>query len=404
MTKRTALKEIAIVGASLAGLRTAEALRAQGYDARITLIGDETSQPYDRPPLSKEVLSGKWEAERTLLRRDGLDDLGLDLRLGVGVQALDTAARRLVLADRSELSFDGLVIATGARARRLPNQPTLDGLFTLRTLDDAVAIRAAITAGSPRVAVIGAGFIGAEVAASCRGLELDVAMIEVADVPMARLLPREIGEVVASMHRDRGVDVRLGVGVDGFVGEDRVTGVRMQDGSIVHADVVVVGVGAIPATEWLAGSGLTIDDGVVCDDRCRAGDRIVAAGDCARWMSRRAGKTVRSEHWTNAVDQAVVAADALLNGDAAAHYDPIPYVWSDQYGVKIQIAGRPSADDAVHIVHGDPADLRFVALLSQGDRLTGCIGMRRARFVMEYLELLERDASLGEALEVAGTL
>ncbi len=392
------MKEIGIVGSSLAGLRTAEALRDRGVDARITLIGEESHLPYDRPPLSKEILTGKWDAEKTLLRREGLESLELDLRLGTRALACDASARTVTLADDSRLTFDALVLATGARARRLPGQPELTGLFTLRTLEDALALRAALTRGTPRVAVLGAGFIGAEVAASARSLGLEVTLVEAAALPMERLLPRAIGETVAALHRDQGVALRLAAKVEGFVGEQRVEGLRLAGGETLAADIVVVGIGATPATAWLEGSGLRLEDGVVCDERCRAAEGIVAVGDCARWKSRRYGELLRIEHWTNAVDQAVAAAATLVEGDAAPAYDPVPYAWSDQYGIKIQVAGRPAAADRVHIVHGDPADLRFVALFERGGRLSGCVGFRRPRFVMEYLGLLERGTSIQGAL------
>lgn len=395
-----AMEQIVIVGASLAGLRAAEALREKGAEGSIVLVGDEARAPYDRPPLSKEILRGDWQMDRLALKPISDMDLGLDLRSGVAATRCDVQGRSLELSDGTKLPFDAMVIATGARARRLRDQPELEGIFTLRTAEDAMAIRGALTKGAPKVVVIGAGFIGAEVAASCRSLGLDVAMVEAAPTPMARLLPQAIGDVVSSLHRDQGVDLHLGVGVAGFEGEDRVAAVLLDDGSRIQADVVVVGVGATPATDWLESSGLTIDDGVVCDERCRAAPNIVAAGDCARWLSKRYGSHVRAEHWTNATDQAVAAADALLHGDEAAPYDPVPYVWSDQYKIKIQIAGRPRASDKVHIVHGSPEDLRFAALFSRGDQLTGCIGFRRARFVMDYLEILEGDASLARALEV----
>lgn len=397
-------QNITIVGASLAGFRAAQTLRSQGYRGELVVVGAESHAPYDRPPLSKEILRGDWEAERIALQRAGDPALECTWRLDCAVEALDLEHRQLQLSNGDVLAFEGLVIATGARARRLPGQPQLEGIFTLRTVDDALAIRAALQTGSPRVAVIGAGFIGAEVAASCRKMGLEVTMIEVAELPMGRVLPPALGEISAQLHRDQGVDLRLGIGIEGFSGQDRVEGIRLANGDHIRADVVVVGVGAEPAVQWLEGSGLQLENGIIGDSKLFAAPDVVVAGDCARWRSKRSGGLRRLEHWTNAVDQGVAAAKNLLAGDAAQDYDPVPYVWSDQYHVKIQIVGEPSAADHVHFVHGDPADLRFVALLERDGRLSGAVGFRRPRFIMEYLELLETDASIDEALAVAARL
>jgi NADPH-dependent 2,4-dienoyl-CoA reductase/sulfur reductase-like enzyme len=397
-------EDIVIVGGSLAGLRAAETFRSEGYRGALTLVGAEDRPPYDRPPLSKEILRGTWEPDRIALQRAGAPQLDCDFRLGQAATSLDLDAKQVLLADGATISFDGLVLATGARARRFPSQPSLDGLFTLRTVEDSLAIRDALRQGAPRVAVVGAGFIGAEVAASCRGMGLDVTMVEVADRPMSRLLPPELGAISAQMHRDQGVELRLGVGIDGFSGTDRVEGLRLADGSEIPADVVIVGVGAEPVVDWLEGCGLELSNGVVCDERLFAAPDVVAAGDCARWMSKRSAGLKRLEHWTNAVDQGVAAAKALLAGDRAEAYDPVPYVWSDQYGVKIQIVGEPAAEDCVHFVHGQPGDLRFVALLERDGQFRGAVGFRRPRFMMEYLGLLEAGCSIEEALEKSESL
>ena len=280
----SALETVVIVGASLAGIRCAEALRRQGFDGRLVLVGDEPHRPYDRPPLSKEVLRGERAPEQlALVKPESFDALRLELHLGQRATALDLAARRVRLESGAELAYDGLVIATGARARALPGAPPLAGIHVLRTLDDALAIRAELEA-RPRVAVVGAGFIGAEVAATCRQRGLDVTLIEALPHPMARVLNREVGMLCAAAHRDAGVDVRLGVGVQALEGGARVERVRLKDGSAVAADLVVVGIGAIPETHWLETSGLALGDGVLCDASLAAAPDVVAAGDVARWQ------------------------------------------------------------------------------------------------------------------------
>src|SRR3954471_12579463 len=249
------MRTVAVVGVSLAGLRAIETLRREGYDGRIVAIGGEPHLPYDRPPLSKELLAGTSQPDDIRLRRQGVDDLEAEWMLGTRATALDVSAREVTLADDSRIAYDGLVVATGSTPRRLPNQPELatengmDGLFVLRTLDDAMAVRNALEAG-PKVVVIGAGFIGAEVAATCRGRGLDVTVLEALPQPMVRGLGPELGAVIADMHRDHGVDLRTGVGVEAIEGDKRVDRVRLADGSAIAADVVVVGVGVVPETSW----------------------------------------------------------------------------------------------------------------------------------------------------------
>ena len=277
-TQRT----IVIVGASLAGLRAAETLRREGYDERVVLVGAETHLPYDRPPLSKELLAGEWEAEHVALRKQPYDELDLDMRLGRRATGLDVSARAVVLDGGETIAFDGLVVATGSRPRTIPGAPELDGVFVLRTLDDCLAIRSRLDA-APRVVVIGAGFIGSEVAATCRGRGLDVTVLEMLPTPLARAVGPVVGDACGRLHREHGVDLRCGVTVAGFEGHERVARVWLADGTAFDADLVVVGVGVAPETDWLEGSGLTLDDGVVCDATCLAAPGVVAAGDVARW-------------------------------------------------------------------------------------------------------------------------
>lgn len=370
------LGSVTVVGASLAGFRAAEALRQAGFDGRVTVIGAEVHQPYDRPPLSKQVLAGDWDADRLpLVSLDG--DLDIDWRLGVAATRLDLGDREVVLADGSTVSFDGLVVATGAAARTLPGTGHLAGVHVLRTLDDCLALRAELDAGPQRVVVVGAGFIGAEVAATCRGRSLVVTLVEPLPVPLGRVLGEEVGAVVAAVHRDEGVDVRLGVGVAGLEGTDRVERVLLADGSVVTADVVVVGIGVAPSVDWLEGSGLILDDGVVCDSACRAAPGVVAAGDVARWAHPGHPAPIRVEHWDHAIAQGAHAATSLLAGGSAVPYAPVPWFWSDQFDRKIQLAGRTDGFTEVRVVEGSFEERRFVALYRRGDRVAAVLGMNR---------------------------
>jgi NADPH-dependent 2,4-dienoyl-CoA reductase/sulfur reductase-like enzyme len=399
------MQTVAIVGTSLAGLRAAETFRREGFDGRIVAIGAEPHLPYDRPPLSKELLRGEWEPDQVLLRKQGVDDLDLEWRLGTRAVALDTERREVALGDGERVAFDGLLIATGASPRRLPNQPELAGLFTLRTLDDALALRAMLE-HEPKVVVIGAGFIGAEIAAACRSRGLDVTVLEMLPQPMVRGLGPELGAVIADVHREHGVDLRTGVQVDAIVddGAGRVAGVRLGDGSVVEAAVVVVGVGVVPETGWLEGSGLTLDNGVVCDETCLAAPGIAAAGDVARWPNPLFdGALMRLEHWTNATEQGVHAARRLLGN--VEPFAPVPFVWSDQYDRKIQTVGVVSADPDVEMVvaHGTLADRQFVALFGRHGRLMGALGFNRARFVMQYRRIISERGSWDDALQLANS-
>jgi NADPH-dependent 2,4-dienoyl-CoA reductase/sulfur reductase-like enzyme len=395
------MQRVVIVGMSLAGLRAAETLRREGFDGRIVAIGGESHLPYDRPPLSKELLAGEAEPDQIVLRKQGVDDLDLDWRLAARAVALDAQAREVELHDGERIAFDGCVIATGATPRRLPNQPDLAGVFVLRELDDALALRELLHS-RPKVVVIGAGFIGAEVAATCRQRGLDVTLLEMLPQPMVRGLGSELGSVIAAVHRDHGVDLRLGVTVESIDGDGdgQVQSVRLGDGSRVDADVVVVGVGVMPATSWLDGSGLTIDNGVVCDASCVAAPNIVAAGDVARFPNQLFdGQLMRLEHWTNATEQGVHAARRLLGHEDA--FAPVPFVWSDQYDRKIQTVGVVSPDADLHVAHGTLADRQFVALFGQRGRIVGALGFNRARNVMQYRKLISQRASWETALELA---
>ena len=393
-----------MVGASLGGLRTAQSLRSVGFEGRITLVGDETHKPYDRPPLSKQVLAGDWEPGQVPLAEDSeLDKLEIDLRLGVRASDLDVPSRTVGLHGGERLQYDALVIATGASPRMIPDTPDLHGIHVLRTLENCLDIRAALQRASSLV-VVGAGFIGAEVAATSRKRGLDVTVLEALPVPLSRGLGPTLGPVVAGIHADHGVDLRTGAGVAGFEGKDRVERVVLADGATVDADVVVVGVGVVPNTQWLEGSGLELRDGVVCDAYCQSvsAPNVYAVGDVARWRNELFDEEMRIEHWTNGVEQAMAVANNIA-GDKAP-YSPVPYVWSDQYDSKIQIVGRPSADDQVEVPLGDFDDRKFVALTHRDGRLTGAVGLDEPRKVMRFKRLLTTRPSFDEAMAVAREL
>lgn len=399
------MRHIVVVGASLAGYRAAQTLRREGYDGTITLVGDESRRPYDRPPLSKQVLAGSAEPDSIALERAG-DDLGIGWRLGERATTFEAAGLVLGLDGGEELTVDGVVLACGARPRPLPGSEGIGGVHLLRTLDDSLALRSALVAGDEprRLVVVGAGFIGAEVAATARGLGCEVTVVEALDRPLARVLPPTLGQVCADVHTDHGVDLRLGVGVDGFDTDGgSVSAIRLSDGSTIDADLVAVGIGVIPNTEWLEGSGLTIDDGIVCDETTLAAPGVVAAGDVARWPNRLFGETMRVEHWDNAVSMGQHAARRLLAGDDGTDlaYAPVPYFWSDQYDRKIQLVGRAGPDDDIEVVDGSMDERRFVALIGRGGRLVGAFGMNRPPAVQRWRGPLEESISWDDALRLA---
>ena len=393
-----ALRAVTIVGASLAGLNAAEALRRDGFDGPVTLIGAESRLPYDRPPLSKQVLAGDWEPERAALTdSEELASDEIEARLGLRATALDLDARELTLHTGETVAFDGLVIATGARCRTMPGTEGLGGVHVLRSLDDCLALRGDLEAVPQRVVVVGAGFIGAEVAATARGRGLEVTVVEALPTPLSRVLGDEMGRVCAEVHRDHGVDLRTSVGVDRIEGDRRVERVALTDGSIIDADVVVVGIGVVPNTEWLDGSGLQVGDGVLCDASCLAAERVTAAGDVARWPNQLFGETMRVEHWDNAAAQGAHAARRLLNPETGP-FTPVPWFWSDQYDRKIQLAGRVRPDDEVRVVNGSVEERRFAAVYGRAGRIVGVLGFNRPRHVMRYRALIAQGASFDEAL------
>ena len=324
------------------------------------------------------------------------DDLGLDLRLGTRATSLDVGGRTVALDTGERLPFDGLVIATGVRPRRL-DLPALEGVHYLRTIDDCLAIRAAMDK-SPRVAVIGAGFIGGEVASTARERGLETTLIEALELPLLRVLSRDVAQVIADIHHDKGVTLKLGVGVDDLLGTARVEGVRLADGTVVDADLVVIGVGVAPATDWLESSGLELDNGVVCDERCvaKGTDGITAAGDVARWYNPLYGRSMRVEHWTNAAEQGEAVAATLVQGDKAEPFAPVPYFWSDQYDTKIQFLGIAEHADELRVVEGSLEERKFVAVYGKAGVIIGALGFSMPRRLMAYRALIAERAPLPE--------
>lgn len=363
---------ILVVGASAAGLATVESLRRKGYEGAVTLLGAEPHLPYDRPPLSKQVLAGDWQPEQASLRpHEALDALDAEFVLGEPATALDVTTRTVRTAGRA-FSADAIVIATGTRPRTLPAQAGLAGIHVLRTLDDTVALQTELLASS-RLVVVGDGVLGAEIAATAHTMGLQVTVVGPQQTPMSRQLGSVVGELLGALHAERGVGLRLGTGVTGFESQDgRVTGVCLDTGEVLPTDVVVVAIGAVPVTDWLEGSGLRVENGLVCDAGCRAADGIYAAGDVARWHHERLDALLRLENRTNAIEQAGVVAANLLGEDLV--YTPVPYFWTDQFDAKIQVHGMLPAGADMTIVDGDPQTRRFVARYSLGGRVTGIVG------------------------------
>jgi NADPH-dependent 2,4-dienoyl-CoA reductase/sulfur reductase-like enzyme len=370
------MRTVAVIGGSLAGLGAARALREHGFDGRVIVVGAEDRLPYDRPPLSKEFLADKIGIDDLALATDDDADLDLEWRLGDPAAGLDPQGRSVVLASGQEILADGVVLATGARARPFPGAQ-LDGVHTLRTLEDAVALRRDLQV-SRHLVVIGAGFIGAEVASTARDLGVEVTVIESDPLPLGRVLGPELGTACTALHEENGVRLIAGTAVTGLVGTGRVREVRLAGDRAVPADVVVVGIGALPNTEWLAGSGVEHDQRGVWTDAVGATNipQVVAAGDCTFSHCSFAGTALRQEHWTNALQQPAAAVATLLgrSADGAAR-PPAPYFWSDQYGARLQFAGHRVPDDDVEIIEGDLDSRRFVAGYRRSGRLVAVFAM-----------------------------
>ncbi|GAB6900391.1 FAD-dependent oxidoreductase [Kineosporia succinea] len=373
---------VAVVGTGLAGLSSARALRELGFTGRIVLIGDEKHEPYDRPPLSKAFLAGEWDPSKIAL---GLPtDAGLDLdwqlgRRAVGLRADGAGPGWLVeLEGGDSVRADGVVIATGARARSLPGVK-LDGVHTLRTLDDALALKAELVPGA-RLVIVGGGFIGAEIASTAVTLGVDVTLVEVAPVLLAGPLGAEAGAALSRLHASHGVGVLAGVGVSalGEGSPGRVGSVSLADGRSLLADVVVVGIGSEPNVEWLGGSGLELDGGVLTDEAGRTSlDGVVATGDCTAMHHPFAGKIMRQEHWTHAAQHPAQAVAALIGvpAPAVAPAMRVPYVWSEQYGKHFQFAGHHQPGDAVEVVDGDLDGEAFTVVYRRDGEPVGVFGV-----------------------------
>ncbi|MBT95027.1 MAG: FAD-dependent oxidoreductase [Acidimicrobiaceae bacterium] len=384
-------------------MRAAETLRSEGFDGTIHLIGDEPHLPYDRPPLSKQVLAGDWQPDRVALTTpEKNEDLSFEWHLSSKATQLNIAEKKIALDSGQTIAYDGAIIATGARCISLRMAENLQGVYTLRGLDDAIAIRSEFDNSPQNVVVVGAGFIGAEVAATARQRGLNVTMIEAAEIPFERVLGAEMGTVTADVHRDNGVNVITGTPVESFKGQTRVEKVVLGDGTELDADVVIVGIGVRPNTEWLKDSGLVIDNGVICDEKCQAGPGIVAAGDVARWPNKLFNEQMRVEHWDNAVEQGVYAARRLLHGGQSMDpYAPTPWFWTDQFDRKIQLAGRTRPTDEIKVITGSVEERRFATAYGRDGKLVGILGFNRPRHVMQYKQMISEGTSWDDALNYA---
>jgi phthalate 3,4-dioxygenase ferredoxin reductase subunit len=394
-------RTVVVVGSSIGGVRTAQALRSEGFDGRVVLVGEESQLPYDKPPLSKQFLTGQWDVGRVLLlteEKAAQDDI--ELRLGSRATRLDIAERTILLADGTTLRYDSAVIATGASARPSPWRPA-SGVHVVRTLEDSRQLHRDLLGGGP-VVVVGGGFIGAEVSASARGLGHEVTVVDPLPTPIGRVVGPEIGQLFTELHHRHGVATRFGVGVEQIEGTAGDLRVRLTDGSQLQAGTVVVGIGAVPNDGWLADSGLPIDNGVLCDQYSRALDApdVFAVGDVARWFHPGHREYVRVEHWTNAVEQGVCAAHNIAHPDDLRAYQPVEYVWSDQYDWKVQIVGRPSLGTRHEVVGQLSGERPRAAVLytDETGRLWGAATVNWPKALVQCRRLVTDGARFDDAL------
>jgi phthalate 3,4-dioxygenase ferredoxin reductase subunit len=400
-------EHVVIVGSSVGGIRTAQELRHLGFGGDITVVGEEDEQPYDKPPLSKQLLLGtQTEDDIALLGSGGWDSIKAEARLGVRATSLDIDSMVVGLADGDEIEYDALVIATGVRPRTLsPRLAELESVHTVRELRDSRALRARAALGP--VVVVGAGFIGAEVASSFRALGVEVTMTEALRAPFARVLGPEVGAHLSDLHRDRGVSLLTDAAVDSITEHGDTAVVELADGRRLEAATVVVGIGATPNSGWLEGSGLQVDDGVVVDLGCAVlaegtgphAEGVYAIGDVARQVDPGTNRSYRVEHWTNAVEQAHVVARQIVDPVAMPERPKAPYFWSDQFGVKIQMVGRPAEADSVRLERLlTPSGEKTVAVYGDGDRFAAAVTFGWPRAIAAVRRAWDQSLALDEAI------
>jgi NADPH-dependent 2,4-dienoyl-CoA reductase/sulfur reductase-like enzyme len=397
------MQHVVVIGAGLGGLRTVESLRVEGFSGRISLVGDEPHEPYDRPPLSKQILAGQWPEERAMLRRGELTTLDISLYLGRAAVDVDSAA--VHLADGTQLRYDALVAATGVLPRRLPGQPEHPDLHVLRTLENCRALRDSMSR-SRSMLVVGAGFIGAEVAATARTAGLEVTMIEALPVPFARVLGEQMGQLCAQLQTDNGVTVRCGVPLTGLAGDTNGIAASLTDGSLVQADCAVVGVGTVVDSGWLAGLGVAIENGLLCDTTglVEGTGNVYAVGDVAAWRHSTVGDRPRIEHWTSATEQAAVVAQRIAGAQITRQADVVPYFWSDQYGLTLQLAGRCDLATSVEVLH-DPGVVKgTVAGYFRDGKLVAVLAFHAPRLLNRYRRLVAAGATEREVRATAAEL
>lgn len=384
------MKTLAIVGSSLAGLSAARAARAEGFEGRLIMIGDEIHRPYDRPPLSKDFLARKV-GEDSLSFEDSTEDLSPEWLLGERAVALEAAERAVVLANGRRVTADGVVVATGSAARTLPQLEGFENVYTLRTLDDAVALREELRPGA-KLLVVGAGLIGAEVASTALAAGAEVTLLGGARVPLARNVGAQMGSVLARLHAAHGVDFIQGASVASVRSDrERVRSVELSDGRVIEADAVLVAIGGQAATAWLDGSGVEAADGVVCDDHGRTSvPGVVAVGDCAAWNDLHLGRHHRHGHWNAALTQPGRAIKALLGAPDPEPVATLPYFWSDQYGIRIQFSGHAELADRVEIEEGELENHSFLAAYYRGDQPIGVLSSAQPRLFGKRRRQLER--------------
>lgn len=390
------VEHVVVVGGSLGGIVTSESLRRFGFEGTITVVDADSEPHFNRPPLSKEFLAGEHSAADIRLRTaDQIEALGVHWRLGVSSTSLHVEARKIALADGSSLGFDRLVVATGARAR-FPEALQAPNAVALRSIADAKRLRAMVSTSRDAV-VIGAGFLGLEAASTLRKLGISVTVVEALDWPLQRVMPPAIGEVVKRLHERAGVKLHFGSGVVPYGGDEPVSAVELEDGSKFSADAVVVAIGAAPCTDWLKSSGLTLDDGIVCDEKLVAAPGVYAVGDVARWPHPRLPSPVRVEHWTNAIEQGRYVARAITSPESSPAFSTVPYFWSHQCGSTIQALGLPAANDEVRIVEGDLASGSFVACLGRDGTLAAAVAVNMPKQLGAYRRMVAAGASFEEA-------